>query len=143
MPDVGGPRIQMHLWSVQLIVTCLAVSTLQCTDKRSNMVKRAVSKPSSLSPVDPHAPEKEVKVREGDPEANPSRLPVDPSSDEPSPSKAKRRKKHTSKYKDEFQQVSNPKFVDVYRIPDMGYGGDVYYKSDVRSSHGRAGGTDP
>jgi hypothetical protein len=32
---------------------------------------------------------------------------------------------------DEFQQVTLPSFVDRYRVEGLGYGGDVYYQSDV------------
>lgn len=104
------------------------------------MVKRAASShgrsTSPLAQEDTKSPIPDV------PEAGPSKLSDDPPSEGALPSKAKRRKKHTSKYKDEFQQVSNPKFVNVYRIPDMGYGGDVYYKADVSSSDTHLGGTD-
>lgn len=57
---------------------------------------------------------------------------------------AKRRKVSTTKkpkvkgspidridVKDEFQQVTLHPFVDQYKIKGMGYGGDVYYQSDV------------
>jgi hypothetical protein len=32
---------------------------------------------------------------------------------------------------DAFQQVTVQPFADQYRVQDMGYGGDVYYQSDV------------
>jgi hypothetical protein len=35
---------------------------------------------------------------------------------------------------DEFQQVTLKPFVDQYRVQGMGFGGDVYYQSDVRLS---------
>lgn len=98
---------------------------------KDSMVKRAAAHDGrSDSPLTP--PEEPVIALTGEQGAGSSNLSANSPSDKSSPSKAKRRKKHTSKYKDEFQQVSNPKFVDVYRIPDMGYGGDVYYKADVR-----------
>lgn len=40
-------------------------------------------------------------------------------------------KKRKYEPNDEFQQVSKSDFVDQYRITGMGYGGDVYYKSNV------------
>ena len=32
---------------------------------------------------------------------------------------------------DEFQQVSKAAFIDRYRIPGLGHGGEVFYQSDV------------
>lgn len=38
----------------------------------------------------------------------------------------------SGRIQDEFQQVTKPDFVKRYRLDELGYGGDVYYQSDVR-----------
>lgn len=92
-------------------------------------MKRAASESSELTDEELVKDEVVLEQAIAGPSSSPApRKAVEPNS---SPSKAKRRRKHVSMYKDEFQQVSNPKFVDRYRIRDMGYGGDVYYKADV------------